>query len=625
MKLVKKQMKSLISLGILVLGLSWCFPLLSLATEASDVSDYITEMSVNGMTWYYGDKPVSVSVADGENVHVQVVLFYTKSQWREHWDGADAVLAYTAPAGVRMNDRGSSVVSMIDGEETVIGRLSVSSSDMLVTIDAPYAQMMAANDNIEIRMEFSMEFETGSYDLGDQFIVTATDSGSSGARWNNYMITLNKIDELIDSLLLDGAHFAIDIASYDESESKFQEYEPLAVTEGTFEPNETFMVEDNCVVTVGKQKTMLKGEFSPGLLYRLREVEAPIGYLPSDEPVQFAFFHYTDSEKVGTQKKVRELNKEYSGRYARAEGNVVTFGEEGGLSVSAGNIYFRNKKVPNLQILKKDAETGNAMPDVLFTLQADPDQMDYSVEQYLAIEDAGWQYNEEKGILFWQMETDDDGSIIFPEGTIPYTTEGMYSLVETVPSGYAGYGRDLSIVFRLTPEGQIVMRDESPDVQYMDNTIQLTVKNYKAVQLEISKVNQKAEPLEGAEFALYGTEKTDSEDILQIEDTTYYLQGTQVTGKDGKAVFSDLSYGVYYIVETNAPDGYVRIASPRRVELKEEDAGKGVFKITVVNTLKLEIPDMGGSGWKNHLTAILLISVGMTVLFTTNKRRRENG
>lgn len=624
MKLIKKQMKRLLGLAVMVLGLWGCFPLLSFGAEASAVSDFITQMSVNGMTWYYGDEPLSVSVASGESVHVQVVLFYTKSQWRECLDGGDVTLIYTAPKGVRMNDIGGSLVSMIDGEETSIGRLSVSSENMQVTIDASYAELMAANDNIEIQMEFSMDFETGSYDLGDQFFVTATDSGKSSARWNNYTITINKIDERKDSLLLDGAYFEIDIARYDETEKEFPEYEFLTVVDGTFEPNETFMVDDNCVVTIGKQKTTLRGEFFPGNLYQLREVKAPIGYLPSDEPVQFAFFQYTDSEKTGTRRKVRELNGQYSERYARAEGNTVTFGGEDGLSGGTGNIYFKNKKLPNLQILKIDAETGNVIPDVPFTLQADPKQMDYSVEQFLAMEGAGWQYDEEKELLFWQMETDDEGSIIFPEGTIPYSTEGMYTLTETVPRGYAGYGRELSITFRITPEGKIDMPDGNPDVQYLEDTIQLTVKNYKALQLEISKVNQKAEALEGAEFALYGTAKTDSEDTLQIEDTTYYLQGTQITGEDGKAVFSDLPDGIYYIVETKAPQGYLMIASPRRVELTEKDAEEGVFKVTVVNTLKLEMPDMGGNGWKNQLTAALLMGIGVTVLFMTNKGRRKN-
>lgn len=88
--------------------------------------------------------------------------------------------------------------------------------------------------------------------------------------------------------------------------------------------------------------------------------------------------------------------------------------------------------------------------------------------------------------------------------------------------------------------------------------------------LELQKVNNKGEGVDGALFTLYGDHGCEN----KIGDAV----STTVDGVKGKVIFnSKLRAGTYYLKETQAPDGYVRSTETWTVEVaKDNKAGVSV-------------------------------------------------
>lgn len=113
--------------------------------------------------------------------------------------------------------------------------------------------------------------------------------------------------------------------------------------------------------------------------------------------------------------------------------------------------------------------------------------------------------------------------------------------------------------------------------------------------LELQKVNNKGEGVDGARFTLYG----DSACTKEIDSAV----STTVGNVDGKVIFrSKLREGTYYLKETQAPDGYVRSTETWTVEVKKksdtevsvtlkDSSGKIVEDKKIVNQTQQEIID----------------------------------
>lgn len=628
-------MKKVLTWIFLCLLLGLCPALTAFAVERTDISENISEMTLNDRTWSYGDDRLNVQVIEGENVYAQIIAYYTKSQWHAIRNGSGEVeLSYILPKGVSLEVLSSGIMANTGTKEEKIGELHRgNSSELLIYIDSEYAQIMEENDNIEIRMDVFLEFQTGSYNLGDQFTVTSESHGSASARWNNYDVTIRKTNAQGETLLLGDARFELEMLEDGSQNSRNRQH--IAVTEHNFESNETFLMENELLVTIKDQPARLHGMFEPGHIYCLTEVRSPIGYIPEPEPALFAFHRYTDSEKEGTLKRIAELNAQYDDWYGEFNGKVAVF--EGGHG-NAGALYLKNRKVPPLRIRKMDRSTGQPMPDVPFSLKIRPAEADYTPEQYTSC-GGQWKVDDKKEWILWDFQTGQDGIYTFPEGTVPYSDQGAYTLEETVPPGYAGYGegRTNSASFHFSSDGSINILSGSCEAGAWDQGMELVVWNHKAVNLEIHKVNQSEEVLEGAKFALYGknkpaaltdgsTDGTDSDSeteskTLDINGQTWYFLSDAVTGSDGTACFYDLDFQTYYLVEEEAPEGYAILASPYQVTLKEEEAQSGIITIKIVNTVDLVMPDMGNSQMYLNLLPCACVTIGLAGLIFTKRRR----
>lgn len=607
----------------LVLGL--VAPLLQAQATTKDIYSYMTEFSVNDSIWKYGQPMPRVIVGEQEPVAIKYTLYFTKTQWEGLIHEGKVVLNWDLPRGVKITHVEQDVLAKVEGKEQSIGTMEVVDSNVNISIKEEYAEIISHNDNIEITMGVTVQFEEGIYDLGEIIKIEVTESGHASAMWNNYAVRINKIDEINDEKLLDGAYFEVDEYLYSEDAHAYKESKVFGLRENHVQENDTFVFEGNGFTTIEDKTVVLEGGFEPGYLYVLRELRAPIGYLPSAETVKFAFYRYTEGDKEGTINKIKELNAEYKVRYDN-EGGVAVFGSEmGTLETQQHNIYVKNKLAPKLQVLKLDAMTGEVMPNVTFTLQLDAQKASYTVDQYLELANAGWEYDASKGMLVWTMKTDENGILSYPEGTIPYSATD-YILVEQVPKGYEGYGGTKTVTFRMSQSGAVEVTGGSGTVDAVNGVITIKVENKRTADIAILKVDEAGNTLEGAVFALYGTEPRDTEDVLKKGGKQYYYMSEQTTGTDGKVVFSDLAYGEYYLVEKQAPDGYKILEDSYLVELNEDTIEEQICSVKIINTKKgPQIVETGGKGIGPYLAggAALLILGSIFFLAAQKKKRRK--
>ncbi|GAF21647.1 collagen adhesion protein [Bacillus sp. JCM 19047] len=122
------------------------------------------------------------------------------------------------------------------------------------------------------------------------------------------------------------------------------------------------------------------------------------------------------------------------------------------------------------------------------------------------------------------LTTDEEGRLVVEELTL-----GTYYFVETeAPEGYEldNTPLEFEIVFNQEVQLEVIKENSaSPGA------------------VELTKVDEKGETLEGAVFTLYDSEDNE-------------LQTGLTTDEEGKLVVNDLSPGSYYFVETEAPFGY---------------------------------------------------------------------
>lgn len=107
--------------------------------------------------------------------------------------------------------------------------------------------------------------------------------------------------------------------------------------------------------------------------------------------------------------------------------------------------------------------------------------------------------------------------------------------------------------------------------------------------IQVEKVNLKGDQLAGAKFDLYYGE--DAPDTTA--DTPVYQDYT--TGEDGTITFKGLNPGTYWLVETEAPNGYAKMTNAFKVEVEDTEEDH-LAHVTVLNTASFSLPITGGIG-----------------------------
>ena len=182
--------------------------------------------------------------------------------------------------------------------------------------------------------------------------------------------------------------------------------------------------------------------------------------------------------------------------------------------------------------------------------------------------------------------------IVSPDGldTVYYEADELVAAITTDEKGYAGIDNlplgKYYLVETKTLEGFVL--DDTPieaDLSYIDQDTKvvyagMNISNERQ-KVQITVVKKEAgtkEVLEGAVFGLFA-----KEDIVNKDGKVVVKAGTEiergVTGKDGKLTFvSDLPLGKYYVQELTAPKGYVKSDKVFEVDASYQGDDKEVIE-----------------------------------------------
>lgn len=152
-----------------------------------------------------------------------------------------------------------------------------------------------------------------------------------------------------------------------------------------------------------------------------------------------------------------------------------------------------------------------------------------------------------------------------------------------------------------------------------ENSFETKDDNEKLYTYTVSVVKQDAdtqELLQNAKFDLHkGTPEGD-------------VVGTLTTGQDGTASIDGLAAGTYYLVETDAPEGYQLDATPIKVVITASTndnatADSLIVSKTIDNTKTPALPVTGGAGTV-AITAAGVVLVAGAAMLTVRARKNNN-
>ena len=346
----------------------------------------------------------------------------------------------------------------------------------------------------------------------------------------------------------------------------------------------------------------------PSAVYEAKELEAPKGYVFSEEVITFETEYQGQHEAVAeysseflNEPTTFEFTKEDIASGAELSGAMLTVIDKDGSVVdrwtsvaeeahvikrlTAGETYTLREefapygylKAEEIQFTVEDtadiqsAVMKDEVPTGAIIINKDGEFVTDTTLMKGHWYDFIFNYFKDSlaGVEFEVYAAED---IVSPDGldTIYYEADELVATIVTDEKGYAGIDSlplgKYYLVETKTLEGFVL--DDTPieaDLSYIDQETEvvyagMNISNERQ-KVQITVVKKDAgtkEVLEGAVFGLFA-----KEDIVNKDGKVVVKAGTEiergVTGKDGKLTFvSDLPLGKYYVQELTAPKGYVK-------------------------------------------------------------------
>lgn len=163
------------------------------------------------------------------------------------------------------------------------------------------------------------------------------------------------------------------------------------------------------------------------------------------------------------------------------------------------------------------------------------------------------------------------------------------------------------------------------NLKYGNDTTETKTTTTYTYKFNLKKTDADEKEIEGAEFKLY---KDNKEILVVLEneaDSIYRVAvGNEagVTIKVGHATIKGLDVGTYYLEEVVSPEGYNKLTSKQKVEVKgkNNDNSFHINDISVVNYTGSLLPETGGIGTMLFITFGLILILGFGLLLVTKLR-----
>ncbi len=156
-------------------------------------------------------------------------------------------------------------------------------------------------------------------------------------------------------------------------------------------------------------------------------------------------------------------------------------------------------------------------------------------------------------------------------------------------------------------------------VSYPNSETEQDKVKVETFKIDVFKYDQADEKgLAGAEFALYDETAIDQDGNL-IEGATPVLEGI-VSGENGHVVIDGLDAGKYALVETKAPDNYVKSDTPLMLAI-EAGIEPNVANVKFANS---KIPHTGGMGTTLFTIGGVVLLAAAGTLFVVSRRKQQH-
>ncbi len=369
-----------------------------------------------------------------------------------------------------------------------------------------------------------------------------------------------------------------------------------------------------------------------------------------------------------------EVSQVEATKYSRAVVSINYVNENGKNVIMPSDLTMSTKAVDGAAWVKKtvdvivdkvvtneDIHSANIGDMVNYEVSIDPIPSysgEYPVLNVVDTLSAGLTYNEDLKVVVGEntLTPDTDYTVSFDEEknqiTVNFVLENGYTLNE-----YAGqkaviaYSAELNenaaldgeangndVVLNYTKDSTVKGDDDSDDSKTYTYTFSIDGNVTGGV---LKKVDQNNEALAGATFTLY------TDEACETVYTNDVFEGTVTSDEEGKLAITGLAEGTYYLLETEAPEGYSVNTHVFEIVISAEYAEDGqmtsfnitidgtetasfdvvndnndvVETVNIINTTLSALPATGGIGTMIFTVAGCVIMVAAAGLFFVSRRK----